>query len=290
MHPVGLAGEGVHAMHQSAEVGHIAKIVLDRHRAAGAVEGFLEVDLAVVVRVGGRKMPYGGRIRIGPGHVALLLDHGLISPPRQWLREVLEIQRQFAAHIAMPARIDAPQMADAFAMLRILAHAHIHEALIEDRRADDVVPVGAAAKRVFRFLGIAVEFPKMLRVAAIARGIAHEGVNPAIAAAEDHLRRAVDQGIGRARPLAVQHIGARRTVGPVNLAAVFVHAHETRRMGRRQVDMAFIHAVRGVQKQQIADRDYRAAHILCCETPRSVIMLTLQITSASVLSSGLRIL
>ncbi len=108
-----------------------------------------------------------------------------------------------------------------FAVFRVFAHANVHFAVVNDRRADDVVAIGPV-QRVFRFLRIAVELPQEFRFAAFAARI--EAVEPAVAGAEDHLRLAAEHGVSGRRPLAVQHVRSGRIVGPEHFARVFIDA------------------------------------------------------------------
>ena len=87
-------------------------------------------------------------------------------------------------------------MADAFAVLGIFADGDVHQAVVDDRRADDVVARGLAAQAVERRLRVAVELPEQLGVA-FAVALGREAVQPAVAAGEDHLRHAAEH---RRRP------------------------------------------------------------------------------------------
>ena len=101
------------------------------------------------------------------------------------------VDGQLRADVAALGRIDAPQDADAFAVLGILAGAEVDLVVVDDRRADDVVPRAAAAEFQNRVLGVGVELPQQLRLAVLAL-VGLEAVEPAVAAAEDHLRHAAD--------------------------------------------------------------------------------------------------
>ena len=112
-----------------------------------AVHRFFEVDLAVAVVVDLAVVPDGGRVRIRPGEVALLrLDDRLQPLVRDRLGRVLRVERQLGAHVAALRRIDAPQVADAFAVLGILADGDVDQAVVDHRRADDVVARGPVAE------------------------------------------------------------------------------------------------------------------------------------------------
>ena len=100
-------------------------------------------------------------------------------------------------------------MAGAFAVLGIFADRHVHEAVVNYGCADDVVPRGLI-QAVVRRLWIAVELPEQLR-AALAVAFGCEAVQPAVAAAEDHLRRAAQHRVRGRRPLAVQDVETRAT-------------------------------------------------------------------------------
>ena len=148
-------------------------------------------------------------------------------------------------------------MADAFAVLGIFADGDVHLAVVNHRRADDVVARGGRAERVERRLRIAVELPEQLRVAfAVAGGI--EAVEPAVAAAEDHLRLAAEHGVAGRRPLAVQDVGAGRLVGPEHLAGVLVEGHEARRVGGGDVVVLDVDAVRRADEEHVAGGGDRA--------------------------------
>ena len=129
-------------MEQAAEVGDVQDVVLDRDAAHRAVHRLFEVDLAVAVAIDFAVVPDGGRVRIRPGEVALLRLDGLQPLVRDRLLRIGRVERQLGAHVAALGRVDAPQVADAFAVLRIFADGDVHQAVVDHRRADDVVPRG----------------------------------------------------------------------------------------------------------------------------------------------------
>ena len=120
---------------------------------------------------------------------------------------VLERLARFQTYITALGRVDAPQMAGAFTMLRIFTNGDVHASVVDHRRANDVV-ARRLVQRVMRCLRIAVELPQQFRVA-FAISLGGEAINPSIATAKNHLRRSAQDGICRRRPLAVQNVEAR---------------------------------------------------------------------------------
>ena len=154
------------------------------------------------------------------------------------------------------------KMPTPFAVLRVLAGAEIDLVVVDDGRADDVVPRAAAAQLQDRVLGVDVELPEQLGLAVLAL-VGLEAVDPAVAAAEDHLRHAADDRDRGAGPLAVQDVLAGRVVGPIDLARVLVHRDEARRFRGGNHDVRLIHAVAGVDEQDVAPARHRAtAHVV----------------------------
>ena len=261
MRPVWLARLEIEAVKQAAEVGDEEQPILDRHRAAGAVHRLLEVEFAVAVSIEAWIVPDRGRVGIGPRDLALFLDDRLIATVGQGGVGILEAYGKLRARITALRRIDAPEVPDALAVLRILADGDVDEPFVNHRRADDVVAVGAATECVFRFFRIAVEFPEQLRLAVLTPRI--ERIEPAVAAAEEHLWHAAEFRIRRARPLPVQDVCTGRTVGPEHLAVALVDAKKAGSVGIRQVDVSLVHAVARVDEEQVArGRHAAGAHVV----------------------------
>ena len=146
-------------------------------------------------------------------------------------------------------------------MLGVLAHRDVDEPVVNHWRADEMVSVSASAEGVLRLFRIAVKLPEQLGLAVLAAGV--ERIEPAVAAAEEHLGYAAEFGVGRARPLAVEHVGTRRAVGPEHRAVALVEAEETRGLGVREIQMAFIDAIARVHEQEVAGTRHTAgAHVV----------------------------
>src|SRR5207244_12841760 len=123
------------------------------------------------------------------------------------------------ADVAALRRIDAPEMADAFAVFGVFADGDVDQAFVDHRRADEVVARGRGAERVEGGLRIAVELPEELGVAfAVPLGI--EAVEPAVATAEDHLRLAAEDFVARRGQWAGEDGGDGRRSGPAGVAGV----------------------------------------------------------------------
>ena len=94
-----------------------------------------------------RVLPDHAGIRIVDGHVAVGFDDRLDPLVRGiGFFGILAVDGQLLADVAALRRIDAPQNANPFAVLGILPRAEIDLVVIDDGRADDVVPRAAAAQ------------------------------------------------------------------------------------------------------------------------------------------------
>ena len=169
-------------------------------------------------------------------------------------------------------RVDAVQVADAFAALGILADRHVDPAAVEDGRGDAVV----ARLRPDGVLGVQVELPERRA------GPRVERVEPAVAAREDHLHHAIDLAERGRRPLAVQDAIARRAVLPDHLAGQPIDGQEARRARRGQLALArrrrpFEVSTKTRSSQTTGDE----LAMLCGDTPSSFIMSSFHTTSAS---------
>src|SRR5574341_1268659 len=85
--------------------------------------------------------------------------------------------------------IDGPKMADAFAVLRILAEADVDFVVVNYRRGDEITFGAGAAELVNRIGRIAIEFPNQFARLRLER------IKNAVAAGENHLRHTVDHSI-----------------------------------------------------------------------------------------------
>ena len=116
-------------------------------------------------------------------------------------------------------------MAGRFPVLRILADPNIHQPVVNHRSGDDIIFSAGAAQFPHRIFGIAVEFPDQLAA------FRNEGIEPAVAAGEDHLGHAADFPITGIRPGTVEDILARRIIFPYHLAGMLIERQETGRAG-----------------------------------------------------------
>src|SRR5262249_33657972 len=114
------------------------------------------------------------------------------------------VNDQVARNVAGLRWVDAPEMADAIEVLRVLAGADVDVVVVNDRRADEVAPRPLAAQLVFAVLWIGVEFPDQ------ATGLRFQPIQPAIAARKNDLPLPLDDGVGRVRPLPVHDRLARQ--------------------------------------------------------------------------------
>src|SRR5690606_22376156 len=234
----------------------------DGHGADGAMEDFFKVELAVAVAIDLVIVPDHGRVGIVADDIALLRFNGFQPFVRDRRIGVLGVVHQLRADVAALGGVDATQVRFACTVLGVLAHAQVHQPVVNHRGGNDLVAGAAAAQDVFRFLGVGVELPEQLRLAVLAL-VGAEAVQVTVATGEHHLRHATQHAIGGRRPLTVQDVGARRLVGPDQLASVLIQADEAGGIGGGQVDVAFVHAVGGADKEQIANRRDRAtAHVV----------------------------
>src|SRR5947208_1852895 len=103
-------------------------------------------------------------------------------------------------------RVNAGEIADAFAVFRVLADGDINPVLVKDGRSIDFAR--AFSGGIFEFLAvgrIAIVFPDGFQKAAVAflYRLGIEGVAPAVAAAEKDQFTATDGGEGGGTPLAM---------------------------------------------------------------------------------------
>ena len=103
-----------------------------------------------------------------------------------------------------------------------------------------------ARLRPDRLFGVRVELPQLLA------GLRLVPAHPAVALRRDDLHDAADRPDRRRRPLAVQNAILDRVVLPDELAGRLVHGDDRRRARRRDVDVAFVLAVRRAHENQIA--------------------------------------
>ena len=153
-------------------------------------------------------------------------------------------------------------MADAFAVLGVLAGGDVNAVLPEDRGGDDFARafrsgiLDGLAVLGFVFRRVGVVFPDRLEEGAVGflLGSRVEGVAEAFAAAEEDEVLAVDlAGRGRA-PLAVEETGT--NLGVVlaeEFAGLFVHCHEAGRERGGDVHVRPVLAVRGGDVEHVAD-------------------------------------
>ena len=87
-----------------------------------------------------------------------------------------------AGDVAVLGGVDGPEVADALAVLRVLAHADVDLVLPDHGVRDDLVGGAAAAQHVLRARRVGVELPEELARLGL------EAVEPAVAAGEDDLR------------------------------------------------------------------------------------------------------
>ena len=120
--------------------------------------------------------------------------------------------------------------------------------------------------------------------------VGFEAIDPAVAAAKDHLRHAAEDRHRGARPLAVQDVLAGRIIGPIDLARVLVHRHEAGSIGAGIVTVRFIDAVGVLTNRMSPQLVTEQLHMLCCEVSSLSIMSRTHTTSASSLSAGVMIL
>src|SRR5262249_24097994 len=149
-------------------------------------------------------------------------------------------------------RVDAPEVADAVEVLRVLAGADVDAAFVKARRADKVAAGAAAAQFVLRVLRVSVELPDLLA------GRRFETVEPAVAARENDLLLAVNHGERRVGPLAVHDVPAGQAALPLRLAGRLIDGDEARGVRRGDVDVTFVHAVGGDDVDRIARHQRRA--------------------------------
>src|SRR4051812_4850513 len=96
-------------------------------------------------------------------------------------------------------------MADTLGVLGVFANADVNQPVINHWRADEMVSIRTAAEYVFGLFRIAVELPEQFSLAGLAR-LSGKAVEPAVTAAENHLRDAVEHRIRRRRPLPMQDV------------------------------------------------------------------------------------
>ena len=113
----------------------------------------------------------------------------------------------------------------------------------------------------FDFFGLQSNFHSSFDLPAFAARI--EAVEPAVAAAEDHLRLAAEHRVRGRRPLAVQHIRPGELSVHSTLPVFLSTAMKRRGIGGRQVDVGIVDAVGGVHEQHVAGGGDRAtAHVV----------------------------
>ena len=115
--------------------------------------------------------------------------------------------------------------------------------------------------------------------------------HPPVALADHDLHDVADLADGRRRPLSVQDLLADGVVLPHEFAGRLVDRDDRRRLRRRDVDVAFVLAVRRADEDQILVRRPATSSPGCAgATPSSSIMSKRQMTSASVSRGQLLVL
>ena len=258
-----------------------------------AVHRFFEVDLAVAVGVelgcSARRRPSSG---FGAGDFALLRDR---RPACRLCGNRLASDRstlKASSGLTSPrlVGIDAPQVADAFAVLGVFADGDVDQAVVDHRRGDDVVAGAAAAERShFDVLGIASNFQSSLALP-LPSPCGVEAVEPAVAAAEDHLRHAAEHGVGRATTIGRAGCSVPGELSVHSTLPVFLSS--ARKLGASGAGMLMCDS--STPLDVLTNRMSPAAvteqlHMLCCEMPSSFIMSNTQIDVGFVLGfDGLR--
>src|SRR5262249_43508185 len=209
MLPVLFAGLRIQAVQIARVFADVDQAVVNGRRAHGAAEldpaALLRYrhDLAAVV-------PDQGRIHVdGSLGVPVVIDR---------------------RDVALLTRVDAPEVtggAGPPTAVRGRADADVDLAVVPHRRGDEVVALSAVRAAVlFR---AAIELPDHLARVGL------QAVQPGVAAGEDHLPLAVDLGVGRVAPLAVNDVLAGGVVLPQQFAALAVQGDDARGVRGRHI-------------------------------------------------------
>src|SRR5262249_17506069 len=140
--------------------------------------------------------------------------------------------------------VNAVEMPDAFAVLRVLAVSHVDLVVVDHWRADQLV----ARLWPNRILRVAIELPELLS------GHRVITAHPTVALTVNHLNHVADFANRRRRPLTVQNAIAYRVVFPRQLACLLVERNDRRSFWRRNVDVTLILPVRRADVEQVAVR------------------------------------
>ena len=135
---MGFASLHIETVEQTAEVGDVEQVVLDRDRAASAVHRFFKLFL---LRIISAVMPHHCRVRIR------LLDVPLVSlqsfdslvEDRGLAAIVFRIEHLGWAHVTTLGWVDAPEVADSFSVFRVFADCDVDQAIEYDRRGNQVI-------------------------------------------------------------------------------------------------------------------------------------------------------
>ncbi len=253
--PIDLTCLCVEAMEKTSKIGDEKDIALDGHCSATAVHLFFKRDFPITSLIEFTVMPDCGGIRVIDRNFSRGGDHSLQAFVRNRLARIAFLHGQLRAHIASLEWVQTPQMPNAFTVFGVLARGDVDKTVANDWGGDNVISSAATARAPLGLLGVHVEFPEQFWLA-IDTLVRSEAVHPTVTAGEDHLRNAPQFGNSRRRPLAVENVGARRSVSPVDFATVLIHGDEAGSFGRRELNMGLIDAIGSAHKQDVAKGSY----------------------------------
>ena len=158
-------------------------------------------------------MPDDSRVRIVTSHLPFFGINGLQATGWNRIVRVVDMKSQRRTDFPSLGRINTPKVTIALSMFWVLTNSNIDQAIVDYRGCNEVIARTPSTKFPLGFLRVAIKFPKQLCVS-LAISSRRKTIGPAVTTRKNNLWHTTQHIVGRGRPLAVQNIDSRGTIGP----------------------------------------------------------------------------